>query len=71
MQPFGTCRVDALLKVLTCFFPFLCVCLQIRIIRLVGMMLVVFVKKTLKSHIKEISAEHVGTGIMGKMVCTH
>uniref|UniRef100_A0A671WBW8 phosphoinositide 5-phosphatase n=1 Tax=Sparus aurata TaxID=8175 RepID=A0A671WBW8_SPAAU len=40
---------------------------RIRIIRLVGMMLVVFVKKTLKSHIKEISAEHVGTGIMGKM----
>lgn len=33
------------------------------------MMLVVFVKKTLKSHIKEIAAEHVGTGIMGKMVC--
>ncbi|KAM9741824.1 inositol polyphosphate 5-phosphatase OCRL isoform 2-T2 [Menidia menidia] len=40
---------------------------RIRIIRLVGMMLVVFVKKIHKNHIKEVAAEHVGTGIMGKM----
>ncbi|XP_034545672.1 inositol polyphosphate 5-phosphatase OCRL [Notolabrus celidotus] len=40
---------------------------RVRIIRLVGMMLVVFVKKTLKNHLKEVAAEHVGTGIMGKM----
>lgn len=31
----------------------------------------VFVKKNHKNHIKEVAAEHVGTGIMGKMVGSH
>lgn len=41
---------------------------QVRTIRLVGMMLVVYVNKVHKNHIKEVAAEQVGTGIMGKMV---
>ncbi|XP_037531653.1 inositol polyphosphate 5-phosphatase OCRL [Nematolebias whitei] len=40
---------------------------RIRTIRLVGMMLVVYAKKIHKKYISEVAAEHVGTGIMGKM----
>ncbi|XP_061895777.1 inositol polyphosphate 5-phosphatase OCRL [Entelurus aequoreus] len=40
---------------------------RVRINRLVGMMLVVYVNKKHTKIVKEVAAEHVGTGIMGKM----
>ncbi|KAG1954443.1 inositol polyphosphate 5-phosphatase OCRL isoform X2 [Pimephales promelas] len=41
--------------------------MQIRIIRLVGMMMVVYVNKVHKDCIKEVASESVGTGLMNKM----
>ena len=38
-----------------------------RLIRLVGMMMIVFVKEEHASYVKNIAAETVGTGIMGKL----
>ncbi|XP_013418974.1 inositol polyphosphate 5-phosphatase OCRL-1 [Lingula anatina] len=37
------------------------------LIRLVGMMLILFVKKELTHHIKKVKAEQVGTGLLGMM----
>lgn len=41
---------------------------QVRGIRLVGMLLLVYVKSYLRDFISEVHADHVGTGIMGMMV---
>ncbi|XP_051944886.1 inositol polyphosphate 5-phosphatase OCRL-like [Xyrauchen texanus] len=41
--------------------------IRIRIIRLVGMMLVVYVNKAHKNYIRDIASESVGTGLMNKM----
>lgn len=41
---------------------------KVSLIRLVGMMLIVFVKNKHVEHVKHIATVTVGTGIMGKLV---
>ena len=42
--------------------------LQLKLVRLVGMMLVVFVRKNISNNIRGMRAGTIGTGIMGMMV---
>lgn len=41
---------------------------QVKLVRLVGIMLLFYVKMDIAAHISEVEAETVGTGVMGRMV---
>lgn len=43
---------------------------QVKLVRLVGIMLLMYVKAEHAAHISEVEAECVGTGVMGRMVRT-
>lgn len=40
---------------------------RVRLVRLVGMMLIVLVQERYRAYVRNVAAEYVGTGIMGKM----
>ncbi|RWS08740.1 inositol polyphosphate 5-phosphatase OCRL-1-like protein [Dinothrombium tinctorium] len=40
---------------------------KIKLVRLIGMMLIVFIKKELEEYVTNVAAETVGTGVLGKM----
>ncbi|XP_053209515.1 inositol polyphosphate 5-phosphatase OCRL-like isoform X2 [Panonychus citri] len=40
---------------------------KVKLVRLIGMMLIVFVKRELEEHVSNVASETVGTGILGKM----
>lgn len=42
---------------------------KIALVRLVGIMLIVFVKEQHAAYVRGVATDTVGTGIMGKLVC--
>ena len=43
--------------------------LQVKLVRLVGMMLIVFIQEKHKDHVYDVVDDMVGTGILGMLVC--
>lgn len=45
--------------------------IQVKLVRLVGMMLIVYIRQELRDQLRDVVGEQIGTGLLGRMVYKH